>query len=387
MKALVTTLALGALLVGCGGGAAGTMPSSTPAPSSSPPVLTYTVSGKQILASDGKTFVPYGVGILGLEGPASAPWQNDTALAQMTSAQMQAAAQTWHANIVRIQVVSKYLFDQQPYDATYLSDIDNEVAWARQNGLNIIICLQYEIGLSSDPIMPTQDSVTFWDFMAKRYLNDPWVFFDIFNEPISTSGTDNAAAWSCWQSGGCSDANNTYVGMQTLVNTIRGDGANNLIFAEGLAAGEDIVLLPSYLLTGGNIVYAIHPYFGAQHQSPSDWDTWFGNTASSINAPVVADEWLEYNSATKGECLSNGPALVSTFLGYLQQKGIGLVAWGFAPGLLITQNGGTWNYTQPTAFAAAQTTWTCQDAFPPVNETQGSGALVQQYFAQYSVAP
>lgn len=305
----------------------------------------------------------------------------------MTYAQMQAAVQTWHANTVRIQVVSQYLFDQSPYDSAYLADIDNEVNWAHESGANIIINLQYEIGPSTEPIMPTADSVMFWNFISKRYANDPWVFFDIFNEPRSVSGTDDAAAWNCWQSGGCSDANNTYVGMQALVNTIRANGANNLIFAEGLAAGEDIILLPNYLLTGGNIVYAIHPYFGTQHQSQSDWDTWFGNTVSTANFPVVADEWLEYNSATKGECLSNGPSLVQPFLAYLQQKNIGLVAWGFAPGLLVTASGSTWNYTVPTAFASGQTTWTCQDGFPPLTETQGSGALIQQDFAQYSQSP
>lgn len=372
------------MLCACGGGG-GSPP--LPRPSPSPPVLTFGVSGKNIVASDGKVFVPYGTGIMGLEGPASAPWQNDTALPYMSYAQMQAAVQTWHANTVRLQIVSQYLFDAQPYDSTYLAYIDNEVTWAHELGVSVILSLQYEIGIPSEPLMPTQDSVTFWNFMAKRYLNDPWVFFDIFNEPISPSGTDDAAAWSCWKSGGCSDANNAYVGMQTLVNTIRGDGANNLVFAEGLAAGEDLVLLPNYLLTGGNVVYAIHPYFGAQHSSQSDWDAWFGNTASSLNAPVVADEWLEYNSARKGECLSNGPSLVQPFLSYLKEKNIGLVAWGFAPGLLITQNSGTWNYGAPTAFSQGQSTWTCQDSFPPVDETQGSGALVQQYFAQYSALP
>ncbi len=353
-----------------------------------PPTLSYVVSGKQIIASDGKTFLPYGVNILGLEGPSSAPWQSDTALPFMTALQMQAAVQTWHSNTVRVQLVSQYLFDQQPYDTAYVEHIDNEVTWAHQYGANIVLSLTYEIGPSTEPIMPTSDTVAFWNFVARRYAGDPWVFFDIFNEPIAPGGTDNAAAWACWQSGGCSDSNgNQYVGMQAVVNAIRADGAQNLIFAQGLAAGEDIVLLPNYLLSGANIVYAIHPYFGPLHQSQSDWDTWFGNTATSGNFPVVADEWNEYNSATKGECLSNGPSLVAPFLAYLQQKNIGLIAWALAPGLLVTQGGGTWNYGAPTSFAPGQTTWTCQDPFPPQNETEGSGALILAYFASNSAPP
>jgi hypothetical protein len=384
MKPLVAAAAVTFTLVGCGGGSPSPSPAA-PSPAPSVETLTYTVQGKQIVASDGSVYVPYGVELLGLEGPNNQPWQDDSALPYMNQAQMQAAVQIWHANTIRIQAVSQYLFDQQPYDAQYLNFMDNEVQWAHQYGANVIIALQYEVQPNPQPL-PTQDSVNFWAFVSKHYANDPWVFFDIFNEPVSPTGTDDAYAWQCWQQG-CTINGVTYVGMQQLVNTIRQNAPSNLIFAEGLAAGEDIILLPNYLLTGGNIVYAIHPYFGPQHQSPSDWDTWFGNTASNGNFPVVADEWNEYNSATKGECLSNGPALVPEFLSYLQQKNIGLIAWALAPGLLITQSNGTWNYTVPTSFAPGQTTWTCQDPFPPLNETQGSGALIQAYFAQLSRMP
>jgi len=64
--------------------------------------------------------------------------------------------------------------------------------------------------------------------------------------------------------------------MQQLVDAIRGAGAPNLFIAEGLAAGESLARLPQRPLSGSDIVYGVHPHFGAQHQSQADWDADFG---------------------------------------------------------------------------------------------------------------
>src|SRR5215472_3190838 len=119
---------------------------------------------------------------------------------------------------------------------------------------------------------------------------------------MPNGGNDDSTAWNLWQNGGTLNGT-TYVGMQQIVNTIRQNAQNNLIFVDGLAGGEDIALLQNYTLTGSRIVYAIHPYLSAtQHANPTQWDLWFGNTATNGNFPVVADEWSEYQNGNDGEC-------------------------------------------------------------------------------------
>jgi hypothetical protein len=287
----------------------------------------------------------------------------------LTFDQMVAVRHIWHANTVSIQLASADLFAVAPYDPAYLAKVDQEVTWAHEEGMNILLVLQYE-DTTGQPL-PTEDTVHFWDFMSRHYRHDPGVFFDVFNEPLLPSlGGDSDAAWQIWQNGG-----DGYVGMQQLVDTIRKNGAQNLIFVQGLCAGECLDKVPAHRLHGGNIVYAIHPYFGPVHLTPQSWDHYWGTVAATAGLPVVADEWGEYQS-TKGECVPQAPTLVPQFLAYLHAHGIGLIAWALAPGVLIRG----WNYADPTAFD--QPTYTCGAPFPNFDpHAQGAGQLIMQYFA------
>lgn len=357
---------------------------STRNTSAASPPVGYRVDGKHILDSHGNIFIPNGVLIDGIL-LAQPNWKTDGALTYDTFDQMQAAHAFWHANTVRLQIGSKALFAQSPYDSSYLAKIDQDVQWATQLGMNIIITLQYEGYANSGQKMPTQDSIHFWNVIAPHYANNQRVFFDMFNEPDITDmvgHTDNDAAWTFWQNGGTGIDGVTYVGMQQLVNTIRGDGVQNLILAEGLASGEDIMLLPKHTLTGSNIVYAIHPYFNAtNHHSPADWDHWFGNTATIGNFPIVADEWGEYQSA-KGECITDAPTVVPQFLAYLNSHNIGLIAYGFWPGTLIRG----WNFRDPTTYMQSTTICTVDTSIHPnlAPNAEGAGQLIQLYLSTAS---
>lgn len=346
--------------------------------SAAPPPVSYHVDGKHILDSHGYIFIPYGVLIDGIL-LAQPNWRTDGELTYDTLDQMQAAQDFWHANTVRLQIGSKALFAETPYDPSYLAKMDQDVQWATQLGMNIIITLQYEGHGNSFQVLPTRDSANFWDLLSKHYKNDPRVFFDIFNEPDPTrviGGGDTDSVWNLWQNGGTIHGKD-YVGMQQLVDTIRGNGAQNLIFAEGLAAGEDIELLPQHLLQGGNIVYAIHPYLNAtNHHTPAAWDHWFGNTAANGDFPVVADEWGEYQS-TKSECITDAPAVVPQFLAYLKSHNIGLIAYGFWPGTLIRG----WDFRNPTTYTQSSTTCTIDTSIHSnlAPNSEGAGQLIRQY--------
>jgi len=337
------------------------------------PTIWYTVSGKQILEDGVTPFVPYGVQLGGITMAVS-NWQTNKS-SYITQDMISAAQSVWHANTVSLQLASANLFDVAPYDSNYLSRVDQIVNWATSNNMNIILVLQYEG--TNNQVLPTQDSVNFWNFMSQRYANRSRIIFDVFNEPHMPGGAnDDATAWNLWKNGGTYNGV-VYVGMQQLVNTIRANAQNNLIFVSGLAAGEDIKLLPSYTLSGTNIVYAIHPYFNTtQHANQTQWDNWFGTAASTGNFPIVADEWNEYQNGNDPECYPAAAATVPTFLSYLKQKNIGLVGYSLYPGTLIRG----WNFSTPTAFD--EPTYTCPVVTPPNMDpsAQGAGQLLMDYF-------
>ena len=93
---------------------------------------------------------------------------------------------------------------------------------------------------------------TFWATIAPIYAGDSRVWFDLYNEPTA----DNP--YSTWKNG---DTTNGIVGMQSLVTTIRAVAPNNIILAESIDDFQHLQGIDNYTLSGGNIVYAVHPYF------------------------------------------------------------------------------------------------------------------------------
>lgn len=364
----------------------------TPTPTGPICSINYHVSGKQILDQNGNVFIPYGLQIAG-PSLAATDWNTQTSNSQyITQTALQQAHDFWHSNTTRLQISSADLFTATSYpnyNKAYLARVDQIVEWANQADMNIIISLQYEV--TTHQWMPTQDSINFWKIVAAHYANNPKVFFDIYNEPnpalaLCTTGTTDAI-WNFWQYGSasstpssCAAPVTTYVGMQDLVNAVRATGAQNLIFAEGPAQGETLNLLPSHILTGTNIVFAIHPY-GALSNA-SQWDTNYGNPANSVNAPVVADEWSQDEHNIQA-CTINAPTLVPQFLTYLKAHQIGLIAFAYIPGSMVK---GTWDITNPTSYSSTTTVCPGNVTLPDTNPNlEGSGQLVQQYFIQNSV--
>lgn len=336
----------------------------------SSPMAGYHVVGKQILDGQGAAYVPYGVQLVGLDNPN---WRTYPGTDHLNQAEVNAARQVWYSNVISIQLNTAALFANFPYDPDYLTKVDQVVNWATQQNMNVLLVLQYQE--STQQALPTQDSIRFWDFISKHYITNPRVFFDLFNEPHNpTSTTDDAALWSVWRNGETID-NVAYVGMQQLVNTIRGNGNQNLIFADGLGWATDILLLHNYLLTGNNIVYAVHP--DIEPTDPSNpqatWDFYYGSVIRVANFPVVADEWS--NSQDPRGCWKDANTIIPQLLAYLRQQHMGLIVWGLFPGLLIRG----WDYTKPTAYD--QSNYLCNDPWPSYTpNAQGPGQLVLALF-------
>jgi hypothetical protein len=339
------------------------------------PVTSYHVDGKIILDNRGQQYIPYGVHSTALFEP---DWKNSVDYKNFTLAQMQAARDVWHSNVVAFQVAWTNLFPDQHNlnapDPAYLQAMDTAVTWSNQEHMNVIFNLQSEA--ATNEIMATDPSINFWQVVASRYKSNQHVFFDVFNEPRGFYD------WNLWQSGGTFNGIH-YVGMQQLVDTIRATGAENLVLVQGQGAGEsfDYANFQSHLLHGTNLVYSIHPYLSTtQHLTQQNWMQWWGQSVENLNVPFVVGEW---NETPASGCVSNAPAVIPVFLNYIQRLNIGLIAWALTPGSLIRGTGNPddpWNWSRPTQFDQAFQVCVDNINYPYYNpQAQGAGQLIMNF--------
>jgi hypothetical protein len=114
--------------------------------------------------------------------------------------------------------------------------------------------------------MPDENSVTFWKDVAEAYQNHPAVLFNLYNEPHNVG-------WDIWLNGGQVTEKatrktpiRTYkaVGMQTLLDAVRGTGARNVVIIGGLDWSYDFKgILDGRELSdpdGSGVVYDNHAY-------------------------------------------------------------------------------------------------------------------------------
>jgi hypothetical protein len=192
-------------------------------------------------------------------------------------------------------------------------------------------------------------------------------------------------AWRIWRDGGRINGVN-YLGMQSIVDQIRADGASNLLWIEGTYEARR--LPPNrYLLQGNNIMYAIHH---PNLNSPRSWQS-IGKLAASH--PVVEGEWAQYQS-TWAECYSSAYTNAPKYISYLHSHNIGIIAWSLQDNSLLQgdeRKGLQPNNLNlpgdPTQASELQTPNTITPSYScGKKHGQGVGKLLQNYFTKNSVS-
>jgi hypothetical protein len=375
---------------------------------SQPSGSSLNVVGNQVLSGSGQLYIPEGISVFG--GLEDTDYTENLA---NDDAQIVAAAQYWHANTIRLQVAESNLFTHltsgKTYNDKFLQTIVNQVDLVRSLGMVAVINDQTEF--TSKVPGPTNVTSKFWSVMAQTFGNQPYVIFDLFNEPriegaskpakqsspfatyrlvgplrVKRSGRRNTQPisiniWNLWKNGGRIDGV-SYVGMQTLVDQVRGYGVSNLIWVEG---PNEARLLPSggYLIKGSNLVYSIHH---PNLNNPSSWNQI--SNLSSI-APVVDGEWAQYAS-TWAECYSRAYTNAPKYLNFLLKHNVGVIAWSLQANSLVRGNifkqpHNTNTPSDPKDAAELKVptklskNYTCGDEYG-----QGVGQLLQTYFSQNS---
>jgi hypothetical protein len=302
-----------------------TMPTSVPS-------ADFTVDGTTILDPDGQPFVPKGVNVGGMNWTWDRPTVPDIDL----------ITDCWNFNLVR---VNSFLFTgqiQYPQHDTN-NDLDAIIRAFTDRGIVVVLEAHDRIGgyyLGGD----LDTLVNWYTDLAIRYRDNPYVWFDVMNEPGSRNGIDSES----W----------VYMHGE-VIEAIRGTAqANNVIIVEGAYGGQDTptdsaILEHSAEILNyngqryGNIVFSIHPYdlWNAGDAPMADY---FDRVQAQDLALVVG----EYGVQTDRDVLAAAQSVFNT----APPRDIGRIVWHWVGGdsndlTTGTSQGGGWeidNCENPT---------------------------------------
>jgi endoglucanase len=335
--------------------------SSSAAPSSGPQpggLGPYTTSGNKILDKNGNEHFFRGLDRPSLESSCSG---------NISLNEYQDVMAAWGANVVRLPLNQDCWINSSSnpsYSSSYASTVDDQVqaALGANPPMDIILDLHwsdtgsFSLGancltsnISCAQVMADSNSVTFWQQVAAKYKDSPNVIFELYNEPHIGGYMPAATDWGTWLNGGTSGVGFTAVGMQTLYNTIRSAGANNLVVVGGLNWAFDLSMVPSYPVQGTNIVYNTHPYASktpasdTPAQTLAAWESSFGFL--TMTYPVIATEFGDNSmgQTATGSSTDCNPSFDTALIQFMGQQATTMpphkmswTAWAFDPGVALS---------------------------------------------------
>lgn len=232
----------------------------------------------------------------------------------------------WGANLVRFPVHPKAW--RAKGKEGYLELLDKGIAMAEAQGLYVIIDW-HSIGNLKDEkfqrdIYETtmEETVEFWELMAKRYRgNNTVAFFELFNEPTVMNGQLGDCTWEEWRDM-----------MEEIITIIRDNGGSAIPLVAGFNWAYDLKEAGQNPIRAEGIGYVSHPYPQKRDKPWEDkWtDDWgfmaekyplilteigfCGPDDKGAHVPVISDE-------------SYGEAITQ----YADERGISYVLWVFDP--------------------------------------------------------
>jgi hypothetical protein len=192
--------------------------------------------------------------------------------------------------------------------------------------------------------------IKFWTRICSRYSaikNADNVMFEICNEPVAIESQLGNGNW-----GSASDAHDKAVQVyfQDIVNSIRGTGANNIIWVPGLIWQDRLMNFATYPISGNNIGYAGHMYpFGGDN--PNDINNRFvssGWKACSDKYPIIVTEGSWHTMASdQGIRRGTTEGFGITIKNFYDTQGN--ISWicGMTEELIGNMSGGISSFTYP----------------------------------------
>ncbi len=263
------------------------------------------VVGNKILNSSGTPVILKGVNIADPQHLDTKYWERPNVTARSVA---NSATDQFHSKVIRLPILpgdpayptEGFFSTTNGWDVYYNKHIEPLVTELTGKGIYVIIDLHYVSNY--DTLYSKVES--FWKYMAPKFANNPFVFYEIFNEPIYP---DN---WSTWK---------TTI-AQPIVNLIRTYAPNNLILVGGPYWSSHISGAANDPVIGNNIVYVGHIY---SNQASSIWESRYGVVADKF--PLFITEWGFELGGTEGGDITYGQALES----WMRNRGLSWTVWSF----------------------------------------------------------
>ena len=240
------------------------------------------------------------------------------------------AMASWHITAVRIPLNEDCWLGINGVPAQYAGlnyqfAIIQYVALLNSRGIVPILDLHWTapgttLAVGQRAMTDADHSIAAWQSIANVFKYNTSVIFDLFNEPYVSN-------WDCWKYGSttpstapCSDVNFAVAGMQTLVDTVRGTGAKNVIMLSGIGyanwLGGWTDAMPND--SAHNLIASVHIYNFSGCTTTSCFDQVIGPVAATV--PVVIGE-LGENDCQHG--------FVDSVMDWADQNGIGYLGWAW----------------------------------------------------------
>jgi endoglucanase len=287
-------------------------PAPTPEPEPEPdpipvpaPDAWLRVQGNKIVNVYGETVILKGVSIADPQHLDTKPWERPGVTGRSIASK---ATEEFHAQVIRLPILpgdpaypNEGFFSptngREKYFDRHIKPLVDELT---SKGFYVIIDLHYVSNYQD--LYPRVHE--FWEFMAPKFADNPYVLYEIFNEPILPND------WNTWK--------NTIA--QPIVNLIRQHAPNNLLLVGGPYWSSNILGAATNPVVGNNIVYVAHIY---SNQTPKMWNDRYLPVIQKF--PVFITEWGFEDGGEEGGTIDFG----IRFEQWMRQHNLSWTAWIF----------------------------------------------------------
>jgi mannan endo-1,4-beta-mannosidase len=325
----------------------------------------FYIVGKDIVGPDGKKFLPMGANL-----GTSSSFQT------LGTENWVSKVQAWGWNMIRPNSLFLRANDGNYGGAaegntTELAELDRIVA--NYTSQKIVVMLESHDKLFWDNYWGGWNSSldqrfeTAWKFLATRYKNNPYVWFNIANEPFWSE----SAQFVPWH--------------QRFLAAIRSTGAENIVVADAVNAGQDAgwdgakrlydpTMGPALASGQCNVLFSLHSYGGIGNQT--DYTNYL-QTVQAQNLALIVGEfgYTTDGSSTAGTYAQNKAGADAVMNAY-PSRGVGLLVWhgSWNDKYSLYSDNGTINRSNPGSGLSAMGTafWQVSHNKPDLGTFSGS---------------
>ncbi len=309
-------------------------------------IVGFKVCGSKIFDPEEKEFLVKGVNI---SGPGF-PWP------ESTTAQFDNVVKKWKFNTIRLALMGAPSLDSYTsfqcsgtnfpqYQYTTFGTVREIVK--KYTDAKVVVILEYHKVGSIFTGAELTCASSWWKTMANEYKNNPYVWFDLYNEPQVSSPDLWAASF------------------QTVISEIRSTGNTNIIITTGNWWGQEAnswtcqnveesnsaILSKTFTDPAENIVYSLHVY-DQWNQCVSKLENFLDRVLAQKKC-ILIGEYGIYNN-------NDVTAAMQYTLAAVQPRRIGRIAWawfgGDANDFTTSGNGGGHNTVYENNGVPANTT-------------------------------